>query len=256
MRGGRYADARRGARRSRPPTGRRRRSGRTRGAACALSGMASRPSVCRRGETTVFDRPVRRRLGLPDRGDRAWTIRRSRRTADLLLITHEHADHNAVGGHRRGSGDRALHRRATAVADRRGRRRSPPSTTRRPGPSGARTRSSSSSSTVLRVAHFGDFGQQAPARRAGRRRSGRSICCRAGRRRPDARRRRRRRGVRRLEPRWVVPMHYRTPRIGFLETADGFLELMPHVHRSATTGFETSELPAEGVPLVVVPAVP
>lgn len=59
-----------------------------------------------------------------------------------------------------------------------------------------------------------------------------------------------------LEPRWVVPMHYRTPRISFLETADGFLELMPHVHGLATPGFETSELPAEGAPLVVVPAVP
>ena len=31
--------------------------------------------------------------------------------------------------------------------------------------------------------------------------------------------------VNELDPRWVVPMHYRTPRVGFLEPADEFLEL-------------------------------
>ena len=48
-----------------------------------------------------------------------------------------------------------------------------------------------------------------------------------GRRRPDDRRRaggrdRRRRST----PRWVVPMHYRTPRIGFLETEEEFVAAM------------------------------
>ena len=42
----------------------------------------------------------------------------------------------------------------------------------------------------------------------------------------------------RLEPKWVVPMHYRTPRIGFLEDAEEFLGLMGHVER-----LETSRLP-------------
>src|ERR1039458_3147591 len=50
--------------------------------------------------------------------------------------------------------------------------------------------------------------------------------------------------VERLSPRWVVPMHYRTPRIGFLETADAFLERSAHVERLAQSSFETSELPA------------
>jgi L-ascorbate metabolism protein UlaG (beta-lactamase superfamily) len=59
-----------------------------------------------------------------------------------------------------------------------------------------------------------------------------------------------------LDPRWVVPMHYRTPRISFLETADAFIELMPRVHELASTAFETSELPGEGTRLAVVPAVP
>jgi L-ascorbate metabolism protein UlaG (beta-lactamase superfamily) len=59
-----------------------------------------------------------------------------------------------------------------------------------------------------------------------------------------------------LAPRWVVPMHYRTPRISFLDTADEFLALFEHVHRCETTSFDTSDLPAAPGPLIVVPAVP
>jgi L-ascorbate metabolism protein UlaG (beta-lactamase superfamily) len=62
--------------------------------------------------------------------------------------------------------------------------------------------------------------------------------------------------VERLKPRWVVPMHYRTPRIGFLETADAFLDASANVERSAGASFETSELPQADGPLVVVPAAP
>jgi L-ascorbate metabolism protein UlaG (beta-lactamase superfamily) len=62
--------------------------------------------------------------------------------------------------------------------------------------------------------------------------------------------------VERLEPRWVVPMHYRTPRIGFLETADAFLGLMAHVDRLDEPVFDTEELPEADGPLVVVPAAP
>jgi hypothetical protein len=51
-------------------------------------------------------------------------------------------------------------------------------------------------------------------------------------------------------------MHYRTPRISFLDTADGFLERMPHVQRLEETGFDTDSLPGDERPLVVVPAVP
>ena len=41
--------------------------------------------------------------------------------------------------------------------------------------------------------------------------------------------------TRTLDPRWVVPMHYRTPAIDFLETADAFLALHDTV---AETGAE------------------
>jgi L-ascorbate metabolism protein UlaG (beta-lactamase superfamily) len=62
--------------------------------------------------------------------------------------------------------------------------------------------------------------------------------------------------VERLSPRWVVPMHYRTPRIGFLETADEFLAHAVHVARLDKPVFETCELAAVDGPLVVVPAAP
>ena len=62
--------------------------------------------------------------------------------------------------------------------------------------------------------------------------------------------------VERLSPRWVVPMHYRTPRIGFLETADAFLERLAHVERLSEPSFDTDALPIADGPLVVVPAVP
>lgn len=62
--------------------------------------------------------------------------------------------------------------------------------------------------------------------------------------------------VERLAPRWAVPMHYRTHRIGFLETADAFLERSEHVERLAGPSFETEELPATDGPLIVVPAAP
>jgi len=62
--------------------------------------------------------------------------------------------------------------------------------------------------------------------------------------------------VARLQPRWVVPMHYRTPRTNFLDTADAFLERHEHVERTPDPTFETAELPAADGPLVVVPAVP
>ncbi len=62
--------------------------------------------------------------------------------------------------------------------------------------------------------------------------------------------------VERLSPRWVVPMHYRTPRIGFLETADDFIERSAHVERLSSASFATGELPEHDGPLVLVAAAP
>jgi L-ascorbate metabolism protein UlaG (beta-lactamase superfamily) len=60
----------------------------------------------------------------------------------------------------------------------------------------------------------------------------------------------------RMSPRWVVPMHYRTPRISFLEPVDAFLEKAGVVERVESNAFETAELPGVDGPLVVVPAAP
>ena len=62
--------------------------------------------------------------------------------------------------------------------------------------------------------------------------------------------------VERLKPRWVVPMHYRTPRIGFLETADAFLDAAEQVERLSSPSFDTGDLPEMEGPLIVVPAAP
>jgi hypothetical protein len=53
-------------------------------------------------------------------------------------------------------------------------------------------------------------------------------------------------------------MHYRTPKIGFLEPADEFLERFgDDVHRADEPSVDMSDLPAaDGVPVAVVPAVP
>src|SRR5262249_33659648 len=62
--------------------------------------------------------------------------------------------------------------------------------------------------------------------------------------------------VDRLSPKWVVPMHYRTPKIGFLEPADAFIQKFGEVHRSEEPSFETGALPVGDQPVVVVPAAP
>jgi L-ascorbate metabolism protein UlaG (beta-lactamase superfamily) len=63
--------------------------------------------------------------------------------------------------------------------------------------------------------------------------------------------------ARELQARWVVPMHYRTPAIGFLEPADAFLAAMAgaEIVQPEECSFETDELPTNGL-AVVMPAPP
>ncbi len=55
---------------------------------------------------------------------------------------------------------------------------------------------------------------------------------------------------------WVVPMHYRTPRIAFLESEAEFAAAMPHMQRIAAPSFDTAELAAVDGPLAVIPTAP
>jgi L-ascorbate metabolism protein UlaG (beta-lactamase superfamily) len=175
--------------------------------------------------------------------------------ADLLLVTHEHADHNGVEAI---GGDPAV-LRSTA-----GRLESPVGeVVAVASEHDEQAGTARGPNTIfvfeldgLRVCHFGDFGQSA-LRDAQAAAIGAVdlliLPVGAG---PTI-------GAEgavaiseRLQPRWVLPMHYRTPRIGFLDTAEAFLERSPNVHRLDAPAFQTGELPdAEGA-LVVVPAAP
>ena len=54
----------------------------------------------------------------------------------------------------------------------------------------------------------------------------------------------------------VVPMHYRTERIDFLEPVDDFAQRAARVERLRASAFELDDLPHGDGPLVVVPAAP
>jgi L-ascorbate metabolism protein UlaG (beta-lactamase superfamily) len=59
-----------------------------------------------------------------------------------------------------------------------------------------------------------------------------------------------------LHARWIVPMHYRTARTSFLETADEFLAGYERVARLEAASFTLADLPQGDGPLAVVPAAP
>jgi L-ascorbate metabolism protein UlaG (beta-lactamase superfamily) len=169
-------------------------------------------------------------------------------TAELLLVTHEHADHNhveAIGGEpriiRSTAGtwdDGAIVGVASEHDDVAGTKRGP--------------------NTIFRFelegtvfCHFGDFGQQAlrPEQRAAIGHvdvlllpvgDGPTI---GGERAAAV--------VRELSPRLVVPHHYRTERVNFLDPPDAFLDALGWpVTRSDATTIDSA---AEGV---WIPATP
>jgi L-ascorbate metabolism protein UlaG (beta-lactamase superfamily) len=174
---------------------------------------------------------------------------------DLLLVTHEHLDHNGV---------EAIPGEPATLRSTAGRLESPigevvavasehdeqAGTQRGPNTIFVFTLNG------VRVAHFGDFGQselrEEQATAIGEVDllivpvGGGPTIGAAGARAI----------VERLAPKWVVPMHYRTPKIGFLEDAEEFLGLMDRVERLQSASFETSELADGDGPLVVVPATP
>jgi L-ascorbate metabolism protein UlaG (beta-lactamase superfamily) len=174
--------------------------------------------------------------------------------ADLLLITHEHRDHNGVEA----IGGDPVVIRSTA-----GRLESPiGEVVAIASEHDSEAGTQRGPNTIfcfelggMRVCHFGDFGQselrdeQAEAIGTvdllflpvgGGPTIGADFAAGL---------------VERLQPKLVVPMHYRTPRVNFLEPVDAFLDLMVQVEHIGQTAFDTADLP-DGTPLVVVPAAP
>jgi L-ascorbate metabolism protein UlaG (beta-lactamase superfamily) len=175
--------------------------------------------------------------------------------AELVLVTHEHADHNGVEAI---GGDPAI-LRSTA-----GKLTSPlGEVTAIASEHDEQAGTARGPNTIfvfeldgLRVCHFGDFGQSA-LRDEQAAAIGQVdllfIPVGGG---PTIGAEQAAAIVARLAPRWAVPMHYRTPRIGFLDTADDFLARSERVEHVDGAAFDTGQLPDGEGPLVVVPAAP
>jgi L-ascorbate metabolism protein UlaG (beta-lactamase superfamily) len=175
-------------------------------------------------------------------------------TADLVLVTHEHGDHNhveAIGGdpavlrstpgtHASPTGDvLGIASEHDAVAG-----------TQR----GANTIFAFTLGGV-RVAHLGDFGQSALREEQAAALGDVDLLFVPVGDGPTIGAALAHEIAGRLNARWIVPMHYRTERIGFLEPADDFIARFDHAARLDAPRFELSQLPGDR-PLVVVPAAP
>jgi L-ascorbate metabolism protein UlaG (beta-lactamase superfamily) len=207
------------------------------------------------GATTVVIDPFGDMTALQSRGLRWDYPAIGDVEADLLLVTHEHRDHNDVDA----IGGEPVILRSTA-----GRLDSPigevlavasehdaaAGTERGPNTLFAFTLGG------LRVAHLGDLGQRTLRDEQAQALGpidllfvpiGGTVTIGADQAAEIAAR---------LGARIVVPMHYRTERIGFLEPVDAFLERAAAVERVASPVVDLDALPSADGPLVVVPAAP
>jgi L-ascorbate metabolism protein UlaG (beta-lactamase superfamily) len=207
-----------------------------------------------RGErATVFIDPFGDVSPLASRGMQFEYPAISGVSADLVLVTHEHLDHNGV---------EAIDGAPAILRSTAGRLESPigevvavasehddaAGTERGPNTIFAFELDG------IRVCHFGDFGQAALRDRQREAIGSVDLLFLPVGGGPTIDAERALTITEQLAPRWVVPMHYRTPRIGFLETADTFLAEQ-EVARQETPAFETASLASDGR-VAVVPAAP
>jgi L-ascorbate metabolism protein UlaG (beta-lactamase superfamily) len=174
---------------------------------------------------------------------------------DLLLITHEHIDHNGVEGI---AGDPAVLRSTAGTLE---------------SPIGEvlavasehddAAGTSRGPNTIfvfdldgVRVAHFGDFGQSELRPEQAAALEGAELLFLPVGGGPTIGAEGAFAIVERIEPRWVVPMHYRTARTSFLETEEEFTGRMPRTETLTESSFDVSDLPEGEGSLAVVPAAP
>ncbi|MEA2134081.1 MAG: hypothetical protein QOC68_1990 [Solirubrobacteraceae bacterium] len=175
--------------------------------------------------------------------------------ADLLLVTHEHFDHNGVGA----VGGDPVTLRSTA-----GRLGSPIGEVLAVASEHDEAAGTERGTNTLfaftlggrRVAHLGDLGQRA-LREEQRAALGAAdvlfVPIGGG---PTIGAEQAAQIAAELGASVIVPMHYRSERIDFLEPADEFLGLAARVERLPSSAFELDALPAGDTPLVVVPSAP
>jgi L-ascorbate metabolism protein UlaG (beta-lactamase superfamily) len=207
------------------------------------------------GDSSVFIDPFGDMSGASARGFQFEYPPIEGVNADLLLVTHEHLDHNGV---------EVISGEPTVLRSTAGRLESPLGEVvaiASEHDEAAGTHRGPNTIFVFdldgtRIAHFGDFGQRELRPEQAEALGKPELVFLPVGGGPTIGAQQAAVIVERLEPRWVVPMHYRTPRIGFLETADAFLGLMAHVDRLDEPVFDTEELPEADGPLVVVPAAP
>jgi L-ascorbate metabolism protein UlaG (beta-lactamase superfamily) len=206
-------------------------------------------------EATVFIDPFGDMSRLAARGMRFDYPPIEDVAADLLLVTHEHGDHNNVAAI---AGDPLILRSTAgqlsspigdvvAVAsehdDAAGTERGP-NTIFVFGLGG------------LRVAHFGDFGQATLREEQAAAIGNVDLAFLPVGGGPTIGGAQAAMIARRIGARWVVPMHYRTHRIDFLAPADDFLGEVPEAHHPGASAFDTDALPAGDGPLAILPEAP
>jgi L-ascorbate metabolism protein UlaG (beta-lactamase superfamily) len=207
------------------------------------------------GATTVFIDPFDDLTGLAERGLR-WDYPAIEGVeADLVLVTHEHRDHNGVA---------AIDGQPVTLRSTAGRLESPigevlavasehddaAGTERGPNTLFAFTLGG------RRVAHLGDLGQRDLREEQARALGSVDVLfvpVGAG---PTIGAEQAAAIAERLSAKVIVPMHYRTERIDFLEPVDAFAALAGRVERPESTAFDLDALPSGDGPVVVVPSAP
>jgi L-ascorbate metabolism protein UlaG (beta-lactamase superfamily) len=207
------------------------------------------------GHTTVVIDPFADMSALQARGIRFEYPPIEGLSAEVVLVTHEHADHNGV---QVVGGDPEVLR---STAGRLGSRIGEVLAVASEHDEVAGTERGPNTIFCfaledVRVCHFGDFGQRALREEQAAAIGDVDLLFAPVGAGPTIGAAQAAEIVERLSPRWVVPMHYRTPRISFLEDAERFLGLIERSERLPAAHFDTAALPVADGPLAVVPATP